>query len=211
MTTFCTLDTVKGNLKVNSVFNIIRSIAMSNTNMFHFLFHFFETSTLFTMMSKRSPGGESAGGGPSTSKSTCVVAARILSSENAFVGFMQDGDRSNWPLTQQMFSFFEMLVESESSFAAYICHMKPAGLHCHQRLLLDVPSPPSPMLYSRTCLNSEFSCFCKCMCVTCLHVLLARTVHVHCEIMISQKQPEAVSLAWSITFSSIILTDLRGH
>ena len=35
------------------------------------------------------------------------------------------------PGPQEMFTFLEMLavVESESSFSAYICHRRPAGLH----------------------------------------------------------------------------------
>ena len=40
-----------------------------------------------------------------------------------------------WP--QEMFTFLEMLamVVSESSFGAYVCHRRPAGPHCHRRLL----------------------------------------------------------------------------
>ena len=38
-----------------------------------------------------------------------------------------------WP--QEMFTFSEMLalVQSESSFGAYVCHRRPAGLHSDQR------------------------------------------------------------------------------
>ena len=73
-----TLDTVTGNLAVNSVFITIRS--MRDTNTFDFFSFFFKTllyiiAVSFTMVIKRSPGGESAGGGRSTSKSACVVPA----------------------------------------------------------------------------------------------------------------------------------------
>ena len=50
----------------------------NNTTVFSFfetLFFFYKTTVSFTMVIKRSPGGEFAGGGRSTSKSTCVVPA----------------------------------------------------------------------------------------------------------------------------------------
>ena len=86
-----TLDTITGNLAVNSVFITIRS--MRDANKFHF-FLFFRNFFLniitvsFPMVIKRSPGGEAAGGGWSTSKSTCVVPAWTLTSrsENASFG-----------------------------------------------------------------------------------------------------------------------------
>ena len=87
----CTLDSVTGNLAVNNVF--ITFISMRDTNrvslFFHF-FSFFETlshvslknyifsykfTVSFTMVIKLSPGGESAGGWWSTSKSICLVPA----------------------------------------------------------------------------------------------------------------------------------------
>ena len=74
----CTLDTVTGNLAVNSVFMTIRS--MRGMNKFHF-FSFFRNSFFIYHYcflyhgDQRSPGGESAGGWRSTSKSTCVVPA----------------------------------------------------------------------------------------------------------------------------------------
>ena len=60
------------------------------------------------------------------------------------LGSMQAGDRINWPLTQEMFTFFLemlaiMMVVSESSFGAYAYHRTPAGLHLHQRLLSNLP------------------------------------------------------------------------
>ena len=83
----CTLNTVTGNLAVNSVFITVRSIG--EMNKFHF-FYFFDTlsynyvtTVFFTTVIKRSAGGESQGGGRSTSKSTCVVRAWTLTSENA--------------------------------------------------------------------------------------------------------------------------------
>ena len=54
--------------------------SMREKNKFHF-FTFFETlfyTVSFTMAITRSPGGEFAGGGQSTSKSTCVVPTRSL-------------------------------------------------------------------------------------------------------------------------------------
>ena len=61
----CTIDTVTGNLAVNSVFITFRS--MRETKKFHF-FHFsklflYKITVSFTMVIKRSPGGESAGDG----------------------------------------------------------------------------------------------------------------------------------------------------
>ena len=56
------------------------------------LFFFFRNSFFcritvsFTMVIKRSPGGELAGGGWSTSKAIGVVPARTLTSENASFG-----------------------------------------------------------------------------------------------------------------------------
>ena len=40
-------------------------------------------------------------------------------------------DRINWRLTSKDVYFFEMLAMgvSESSFSAYVCHRRPAGLH----------------------------------------------------------------------------------
>ena len=69
------IDTVTGNLAVNSVFITFRSIR--ETKKFH-IFSFFETflykiTVSFTMVIKRSAGGESAGDGRSSSKSTCAV------------------------------------------------------------------------------------------------------------------------------------------
>ena len=77
----CTLDTVTGKLTVNSVLIPFRSVR--DTNNFHFFFIFqnsflYKIAVSFTMVIKRSPGGESAGGGRSTSKSTCVVPAWAL-------------------------------------------------------------------------------------------------------------------------------------
>ena len=60
------------------VFITFRS--MRDTHKCHFCSIFrnsflYKTTVFFTMVFKRSPGGESAGGGQSTSKSTCVVPA----------------------------------------------------------------------------------------------------------------------------------------
>ena len=51
------------------------------------------------------------------------------------LGSVQADDRINWPLTQEMFTFLEMLamVVSESSSGARVCHRRPVGLHRHQR------------------------------------------------------------------------------
>ena len=61
------------------------------------------------MVIKWSLGGEFAGGWRSTSKSTCVVPARTLTSENSslILGSVQAGDRINWPLTPRDVYFFE--------------------------------------------------------------------------------------------------------
>ena len=124
------------------------------------------------MVIKRFPGGESAGGGRSTSKSTCVVPAwaltafgdRPASSISKFsasvnsvsdlgngsfcveIGDAEPVDRCRWKYTrvwsyqltiwpQEMFTFwicFAMVV-SESSFGAYVCLRRPAGLHRDER------------------------------------------------------------------------------
>ena len=52
-----------------------------------------------------------------------------------------------WP--QEMFTFSEMLalVQSESSFGAYVCHRRPAGLHSDQRsCLAHVDDPCTAVL-----------------------------------------------------------------
>ena len=79
----CTIDTVTGNLAVNSVFITFRSMRVS-------LFFIFQNSFLsyiissdkitvsFTIVINRSPGGESAGDGRSTSTSTCAYPAWSL-------------------------------------------------------------------------------------------------------------------------------------
>ena len=74
----CTIDTVMGNLKVNSVFITFRSVREKKK--FHFIsffktLSFYKITVSFTMVIKRSPGGESAGDGRSTSKSTCADPA----------------------------------------------------------------------------------------------------------------------------------------
>ena len=79
-----------GNHEVNSVFITIRSIRDTNYK-FHFFFIFsklflYIITVSFAMVIKRSHGGESAGGGRSTSKSTCVVPAWTMTSENASFG-----------------------------------------------------------------------------------------------------------------------------
>ena len=65
-------------------------ISIRNTNKFHFFFRIFKTlfTVSFTMVIKWSPGGKSAGGRWSTSKSTCVdlVPAWTLTSEKASFG-----------------------------------------------------------------------------------------------------------------------------
>ena len=136
------LDTVISNLAVNSVFSTIRS--RRDTNKCH-LFSFFRNSVLclitvfFTMVIKRSPGGKSAGGGRSTSKSTCVVLAWTLTSENA--SFALCASRWSHQLTSDpkscllFWKYLQCRVMSESSFGAYVCHRRPEGLHRHQRLL----------------------------------------------------------------------------
>ena len=74
-TTFAyTLDTVTGYLAVNGVFN-------DRFEKFHFFIfgtYLYKITVSFTMVIKRSPGGESASGGRSTSKSTCAVPAWSL-------------------------------------------------------------------------------------------------------------------------------------
>ena len=73
----CTFDTVTGNLAVISRFHHFQ------INERYDFFSFFETllykiTVSFTMVIKRSPGGQAAGGGTggrSTSKSTCEVPA----------------------------------------------------------------------------------------------------------------------------------------
>ena len=72
----CTIDTVLGNLAVDSVFINFRS--MRETKKFHFFSFLYNITVSFTMVIKRSPGGESAGDGRSTSKSTCADPAWSL-------------------------------------------------------------------------------------------------------------------------------------
>ena len=131
------------------------------------------------MVIKRCPGG--AGGGRSTSKSTCEVPAWTLTAFGDRSASSMSKQRPAWTLTpemipfrsksvtlsmlinlltrrcrstqvklyagliasidlwpQEMFTFSEMLalVQSESSFGAYVCHRRPAGLHSDQRSCL---------------------------------------------------------------------------
>ena len=72
-----------GNLEVNTRSVFITTRSMTDTNKFHFFFIFwnsfwYKITVSFTMVIKRSPGGESTSGGQSTSKSTCVVPAWTL-------------------------------------------------------------------------------------------------------------------------------------
>ena len=53
----------------------------------------------FTMVIKKSPGGESAGAGRSTSKSTCVVLVRELWPRKLLLGSVQDASRWSHQLT----------------------------------------------------------------------------------------------------------------
>ena len=71
-------------------------------------------SLSFTMVIKRSPGGQAAGGGQSTSKSTCEVPAWLhLAIDQHPVcphlapawTLTSEFDRINWPLTSDMFTF----------------------------------------------------------------------------------------------------------
>ena len=142
---------------------------MRDTNKFQFFFIFgnsflYKIIVSFTMVIKISPGGESAGGGRSTSKSTCVLfrpafgdrpassMSKFSASVNSDLGNgsfwveigdaehidvvenIREFDRINWPLTSEMFTFLDMLTQlaivvSESSFGAYVCIRRPAGLH----------------------------------------------------------------------------------
>ena len=73
-TTFARLTQSQAISKSFRVFITFRS--MRDTTFFHFsttLFFLYKTTVSFTMVIKRSPGGEFAGGRRSTSKSTCVV------------------------------------------------------------------------------------------------------------------------------------------
>ena len=59
-----------------------------------------------------------------------------------------------WP--QEMFTFSEMLalVQSESSFGAYVCHRRPAGLHSDQRSCYVLSSSchlVTPLIYIHFC------------------------------------------------------------
>ena len=71
----CTLDTVTGNLAVISRFHHFQ-----NNERYDFFFIFrnsflYKITVSFTMVIKRSPGGESTGDGQSTSKSICAFPA----------------------------------------------------------------------------------------------------------------------------------------
>ena len=75
-TTFARLTQSQAISQSFHVFITFRS--MTDTTSFHFRNSFlYKITVSFTMVIKRSPGGESAhaGGGRSTSKSTCVVPA----------------------------------------------------------------------------------------------------------------------------------------
>ena len=68
-------------------------------------FYFFETLFIYNYCflyhgDQKSPGGESAGGGRSTSKSTCVVPVRELWPRRMLLlGWMQDANRWSHQLT----------------------------------------------------------------------------------------------------------------
>ena len=66
-----------------------------------------------------------------------------------------------------MFTFSEMLalVESESSFGAYVCHRRPAGLHSDQRSCLNKIMQMVPRLHGLVRLKavsvrSHWACAC---------------------------------------------------
>ena len=127
---------------------------------------FIQNYRFFTMVMKISRGGESAGGGRSTSKSTCVVPAWTLTGFGDRPAFSMSKLAPAWTLTSEMVPFesksvtlsmyyqidvFERIarvwsyqltsdlrdvylldilamVLSPSSFGAYVCLRRPAGL-----------------------------------------------------------------------------------
>ena len=100
------------------------------------------------MVIKRSPGGEFAGGGRSTWKSTCEVPGwlHLVIDQHPVCPNLapawtvtSEFDCINWPLTSDVY-FLDMhtclaMVVSESSFGVYVCliYRRPAGLHRNQR------------------------------------------------------------------------------
>ena len=97
----------------------ITFMSMRDTTFFHFSKHFFlyKITASFTMVIWRSPGGEFAGGGRSTWKSTCEVPGWLwlhLAIDQHPVcpnlapawTLTSEFDRINWPLTSEMFTFW---------------------------------------------------------------------------------------------------------
>ena len=106
--------------------------------------HFFETifdilfivTLSFIIVIKKSPGVQSAGGGRSTSKSTCVVPAwtrRIL-----LLGSVQAYDRIKWPLTPRDVYFIGNACNGRvwKQFWCLRLSWEACGPRRHQRLLL---------------------------------------------------------------------------
>ena len=69
----CTIDTVTGNLAVISRFHHSQINERYDSFSFFETLFLYKTTVSFTMVIKRYPGRECAGGGRSASKSTCVV------------------------------------------------------------------------------------------------------------------------------------------
>ena len=137
-------------------------------NKFHF-FSFFETlfviTVSFTIVIRRSPGRKSASSGRSISKSTCVVPAWTLTSENAF--FWVCASRWSSDMTSSgVYLFWKCLqwsclkAVSVPSFLIEACgaHLPPTSLvitrrnnvvhvrcaYGHLGACLQTPSPPPP-------------------------------------------------------------------
>ena len=105
------------------------------------------------MVIKWSLGGESAGGWRSTSKSTCVVPAWTLTSENASLGVSASQWRNQLTFDPKRCLLFWKCMQwslacmglSESSFSAiqegvWVCHGRPVGLHARVPLVVCVYS-----------------------------------------------------------------------
>ena len=149
-TTFARLTQSQAILQSVRVFITFRWIR--DTTFFSFFETLFYTKLLFPLQwwSKDFvPGGQAAGGGRSTSKSTCEVPAWTLTAFGDWPApsmskFSASVNSDLWVWSYQVTSdlrdvyFLDMhtslaLVVSESSFCVYVCLRRPAGLHRDER------------------------------------------------------------------------------
>ena len=145
----CMLDTVTGNLEVNSVSSLSDQWEIRTSFTF---FSFFETllyNYCFLYHGDQNISWWRICKWQAVNFEIYLCSSAVNSDlGECFLGSVQAGDRINWPLTPRSRDvyFLEMplaMLVSERRFGAYVYHRRPVGLHRNQRSRIWVKLPLS--------------------------------------------------------------------